>query len=276
MFPIGLSSSGKALTRELFAAYRDNGIKMMEICTSWDGYAALDYPLLRSMADEYGITLWSYHLPFNRVDLSGTTTADYAISYYAELIEKASAIGIDKFIVHPSAEPIDPADRAVRMARSKTRLAQLADIASAHGAVIAVEDLPRTCLGRDSDEMLELLDAHPALRVCFDTNHLLYEDAAHFIHQVGDKIVTTHVSDYDGVDERHWLPGEGSTDWQVLIGALRAVGYRGPWLYEIGFRVPKNRPRVRELTCEDFARNARELFAGEAPTVIPMVTVTEQ
>ena len=240
MLEIGLSTSGKTIGRELFAAYRDAGIGAMEICTSWDGYADLDYPLMRALSDEYGVTLWSYHLPFNRVNISGTTTADFAITYYTELIQKASAIGIKHFVVHPSAEPIDPSERAIRLARSKQRLAQLAEIA-----------------------------AHPALRVCFDTNHLLTEDPVDFIHRLGDKIITTHVSDYDGVDERHWLPGEGTTDWQALLGALRDVGYSGPWLYEIGFRPTKTMPRERALTCADFARNAHELFAGKAPTVIP-------
>ena len=44
------------------------------------------------------------------------------------------------------------------------------------GQVIAVEDLPRTCLGRESSEMLELISVNDKLRVCFDTNHLLQKD----------------------------------------------------------------------------------------------------
>jgi sugar phosphate isomerase/epimerase len=133
---------------------------------------------------------------------------------------------------------------------------------------VAVEDLPRTCLGRNSDEILELIGAHDALRVCFDTNHLLGENPVDFICKLKGKIITTHVSDYDFINERHWLPGEGDLDWNAIFGALREIGYDGAWLYELGFACPKSILRPRALTCEDIARNARELFDGKNPTVI--------
>jgi sugar phosphate isomerase/epimerase len=44
--------------------------------------------------------------------------------------------------------------------------------------------------------------------VCFDTNHLLKESSEDFARAVGPHIVTLHVSDYDGKDERHWMAGE--------------------------------------------------------------------
>ena len=56
---------------------------------------------------------------------------------------------------------------------------------------------------------MELISADDRLRVCFDTNHLLKESIIDFIYNVGDKIITTHVSDYARENERHWLPGEG-------------------------------------------------------------------
>ena len=103
--------------------------------------------------------------------------------------------------------------------------------------------------------------------ICFDTNHLFGEDTAEFVRKVGDKLITLHVSDYDFVNERHWLPGEGKIDWQSLLKALNEVGYQGPWLYEIGAKCPNSILRDRDLTCEDFVRNANELFQGKAPTV---------
>ena len=89
-----------------------------------------------------------------------------------------------------------------------------------------------------------------------------------FVRAVGKKIVTTHVSDYDFVDEKHWLPGEGKVDWQALVQALKDVGYNGPWLYEIGFECPNTLWRERDLTCEDFANNAAEIFENRPPHVL--------
>ena len=98
---------------------------------------------------------------------------------------------------------------------------------------LCLENLPRTCLGRTSDEMLRFLDAIPTLRAVFDTNHSLMEDNVHFIRAIGEKIVTLHVSDYDFADEKHWLPLEGKNDWEAILSALEDVNYAGRFLYEL-------------------------------------------
>ena len=267
---IGLSTCGKTIDGALFQAYREAGITMMEISTNAAKYPEIDYSRLGTLSREQGITLWSFHLPFEpfeEIDLSRPELADYTLAYFETLIQKAAAIGIQVFVVHPSGEPIPEATRADRLACAKENLRKLADIGANYGAVIAVENLPRTCLGRDSSDMLELLSAHPALKACFDTNHLLAEPPEDFLRKIGKHLVTTHVSDYDFLNERHWLPGEGKLNWQSILSVLREVGYEGPWLYEISFTAPASIHRPRDLNCEDFAQNARELFSGDPLTV---------
>ena len=150
---------------------------------------------------------------------------------------------------------------------AKEHLCTLAELAKAEGATICVEDLPRTCLGSCSAEIKELISANDALRVVFDTNHLLSEDIKTFIREVGDKIVSTHISDYDYANERHWLCGEGDVDWQELYSTLKEAGYAGAWLYELGFDSPSSITRERALTCKDFVRNATEIFENKPITV---------
>ena len=270
MFKIGLSSCGKPLCEELFIEYKKSGIEAMEISLGIEEYAELDFEEMQRLSKKHGVELWSLHLPFSpfsRIDISNPELAKYTLEYYSELIKKGSDIGIDKFIVHPSGEPIAPENRAVRMETAKASLATLGEIAKANGAVIAVEDLPRTCLGNTAAEIAELISVHPDLRVCFDTNHLLTEDAADFIRTIGKKIITTHISDYDFINERHWLPGEGQLDWQRILQAFKDINYDGVWLYELGFACPKTLIRERDLTCGDFARNAKEIFENSKITI---------
>ncbi len=270
MYTIGLSSCSKELNRELFEQYQKAGIGAMELSYEREEYALLDFEEVGRLAKEYSVTLWSLHLPFGpfeEIDLSRRETRAYTLAYYEELIRKGSEIGIKTYVVHPSAEPIADAERRNRMDCAKESLALLAETAKKYGAIIAVEDLPRSCLGRNAAEIQELISAHSELRVCFDTNHLLNEDPVDFIYAVGDKIITTHVSDYDFVNERHWLPGEGKLDWNGVIKALKEVGYKGVWLYEIGFACPNTILRDRALVCADFVRNANELFTGKPITV---------
>ena len=271
MYKIGLSSCGKTINEALFAAYAAAGIDVMEISPGMDAYASLNYEEMAALSRKYGVEIRSFHLPFmpfDKIDISRPELAEASIAYLSELMERAASIGIKIFVVHPSGEPIAEADRPARMAQAKESLARLAEVARTFGAVIAVEDLPRTCLGRSADDVEELISADPDLRVCFDTNHLLTGDPIEFIHRLGHKFITTHVSDYDRVNERHWLPGEGVVDWTAILGALKDVGYDGPWLYELGFVCPNTILRERELTCHDFADNAKALFAGEKPPVL--------
>jgi sugar phosphate isomerase/epimerase len=268
MYKVGLSTCGrKPLTDEMFAAYRAAGIDAAEITVPVAEFDALQWDSIAQTAARQGVELWSCHLPFNeKVRIDDAAYAEETAAWYARLIRAASAVGIKTFVVHPSSEPIADADRPAHMACAKKHLAALAQVAAECGAQLAVEDLPRTCLGRNAAEMEELLSAHPALRVCFDTNHLLGEDPSAFIRTVGDRIVTTHISDYDFHDERHWLPGEGKLDWAAVLQALQDVGYTGPWLYEVSFARPATLEAADPLTCADFARNAAEIFAGQTPT----------
>ena len=271
MFPIGLSSCGKDFAEPLFRQCAEAGIGFMEISVDKDECDAFDFSAAGRLSEENGVALWSFHLPFmpfEEIDISAPSLCGGTVPYLCEMIRKGGQIGVGRFIVHPSGEPVAAQDRALRMETARESLSKLADVAAENGAVIAVENLPRTCLGRDSADILSLLEADDRLRVCFDANHLLRETHADFVKAAGGKIVTTHISDYDFTDEKHWLPGEGKVDWYALSALLRDIGYQGVWLYELGFAPKRSMPRSRDLTCADIARNAREIFSGLPITVV--------
>ena len=85
---------------------------------------------------------------------------------------------------------------------------------------------------------------------------------------LSDKIITVHISDYDFINERQWLPGEGKVDWIKLLTALNEVGYNGVWLYEINLETPDTIIRDRNLTFDDFYNNAKTLFSGKKPIAL--------
>ena len=270
MYKIGLSTTASANTEELFKACADAGVDVVEISRPKAEVDSLDYDNLKAISEEYGVKIWSFHLPFypfSEIDISKPEMAKESVEYLCSIIDKATGIGIDKFVIHASGEPIGDEERKTRMECAKNSLDILVKFAKERGAVICVEDLPRSCLGRSISDMKELLSANEDLRACFDTNHLLYDDNIELVKAIGDKIVTLHVSDFDMVNERHWLPGEGKNDWQGILSALKEVGYNGPWLYEMGFELPKTIIRERKLTPSDLVRNAHELFEGKEITI---------
>ena len=219
--------------------YKALGIDGVEISIRWNEFDNLDLPQAAANAKEAEIEICSLHLPFSHAINIATLNAEHrtaAIAYHRRTIAAAAAVGIHRFVLHPSSEPIENSDRAEAMLLSKEALAELAEWAHQHGSVICVEDLPRTCLGRTADEMLELLSADDRLRVCFDVNHLLLSNGsthAECVQKLGDKIVTLHLSDYDFIDERHFLPGNGLINWNEVITLLEEADYSGPFMYEV-------------------------------------------
>ena len=273
---LGLSVSGTYLTNEGCAALRAGGVDSVEISDRPQTYPTLDWAAIKAAADANGIRLNSVHLPFsNRENISHLDAATRAqtIATHTAIMKNAAAIGIGIAVLHPSAEPIADADRAQFMANSKHSLAIMADYAAAYGMTVAVEDLPRTCLGRNSTEMAELLTADARLRVCFDTNHLLGEPIRDFVRALGDKFITLHVSDYDFIDERHVYPGEGKIDWIEFMDLLDEVGYKGIFTYETGMaQETKSIRRVRAVTPADVRANYESLVA-RAPKPVTVGTV---
>jgi len=193
--------------------------------------ARRNYALLR----EAGARVSSAHLPFGWLwEPSGPDAAarEDALRRFRGLLDWIGAQGIPLAVLHASFEPVFPEDRAQRLETAIASIKSLSAYAAARGVALAVENLPRTCLGNTAAETLAL--AEGAAGICFDVNHLLLESHDDFLAAAGPRIITTHLSDYDFIDERHWCPGAGGIDWPALLRGLEAAGYRGRYIFELG------------------------------------------
>jgi sugar phosphate isomerase/epimerase len=209
-------------------------------------------------AKEAGISVRSIHLPFGfEYDVS-EADEEKRVSIVAELshlIDLAAPLGVKVAVIHGSYEPIKPEVREEKILACIKSLKALAEKCREYGMTLAIECLPRTCIGNCSDEILRIVEAVDGLRVCFDTNHLTIEDPMDFVRKAGKYIITTHVSDYDKIDERHWLPGKGVNDWRGLVTGLEAAGYEGPILFEVS-----NKPGNEIITPKALPDNWNKLI----------------
>ena len=243
-WPLALSVGPTAMNAASFDALAAAGIHQVELSSGQYApyYDLLDFPHraeeIVKLAAAHDVRITSIHLPFSPFTEIDPASADPAIrakflSIQSELLEVAASAGIPLAIVHPSGEPYPEEERPQRLAWAIESIGALCAKASSLGMTLCLENLPRTCLCRTSDEMLQFRAAIPELKVVFDTNHSLTEDNVHYIHAVGSKIVSLHVSDYDFIDERHLLPSEGLNPWSKILEALEEEGYNGRFLYEL-------------------------------------------
>ncbi len=241
---VGMSSGRLGrLDEERLVEVRDAGFDCIEI-----GLGRIrseeDLTEMRTQAEQLhreatalGIDIWSIHIPYGRdidISLIDQAALDKAVEEVKAMMTLCEYLQPEKLVIHASFEPVPAEERTQRYANCLESLVILSREAATYGAQLVVECLPRTCLGNTSGEILELISSVEDLGVCCDTNHLLQETTAEFIRAVGEQITTLHIAEYDGVDERHWLPGhdEGVIDWNAVIDGLVMSGYQGPFMFE--------------------------------------------
>jgi len=238
-YTLGLASGFfKEPTAEKWRAAAATGFTDAELDFPWTlpfedmpGHALQRYAILR----EAGVAVSSVHLPFGWMwDPSGLDPAhrEDVLRRFEVLLDWTGAQGIPLAVLHASWEYIPPADRPARLETAIDSIETLGAYAKARGVSLAIENLPRTCLGNTAAETLAL--AGGAAGVCFDVNHLLLESHADFLAIAGPRVVTAHLSDYDFKDERHWFPGAGDIDWPALLRGMDAAGCAGRRIFELG------------------------------------------
>lgn len=187
-------------------------------------------------AADSGVTIWSCHAPFPQTDISDCDDGfrSASVGRVVEALEVAEALRAGRVVVHGSREPISDEDRPRRLEQCVRSLDELCREAARRDLRLALELLPRTCLANRTAETRTILDRVDGdLRVCFDVNHItLYEGAREALNALGDRLETLHISDHDGIDERHWVPGQGLVDWPAFVAGLDDIGYTGCLMHE--------------------------------------------
>ena len=175
-----------------------------------------------------------------------------ALNAVRTALDLAVEFAADAVVVHAGAAPLNPEERGQFLDQARRSLDIVGERCRQTGKRIAIERLPRTALGNSVDELLQLMDGldPQTFGVCMDTNHLMDrpQDLADEVSRLGDRLIATHLSDYDGVDEKHEMPGTGVVDWKSFMEALTDIDYQGGLTYEcvIGSETPVEGVRLLE------------------------------
>ncbi|MBN1641770.1 MAG: sugar phosphate isomerase/epimerase [Anaerolineae bacterium] len=256
---VSLHTIATDLTPDLMRALAGSQIATLEVSARLFADAAVRraaLPLLQELVRGSGIRVATIHAQFGQVyDLSSPVeeTQRAAHATLRAAIELAVALDAQTVVLHASAEPIAPSERAQRLAQARATLGDVVAWCAAAGRRAAIELLPRTCLGNRVEELAALLDGldGAVLGVCLDTNHLMDrpQDLAQTVRTLDETLIALHMSDYDGIDEQHALPGTGVLDWASFLQALREIDYQGPFNYECG--IPGDSVAARIAALEE-------------------------
>lgn len=256
---IGLSNcifGERAPEERDFICLRDNGIRQIEIgiLRRWnDRYDPAQFRELCRWVERYDITVNSVHGPSGEPG-NGQWLADpdedrrrAALAERREVLESARILGAKYLIVEYECYEQWPywtkgGQAVARYESSKEiwqeSLKELLDDARRAGVGLAIENM----FGPSCRELAEAIHGQDPdlVGVCFDSSHATYgeEDFFDNLRCLAPRIVTTHLSDNDGLEaaawqDRHWAPFQGAIAWESLIRTLLSAGYGGCVMLEV-------------------------------------------
>lgn len=193
---------------------------------------------LRKLCRENGITLWQMHAPLElNVTDPDPQKREMDINTAAKWVEYAYELGLPHLVIHPGGRQGAQSDdeKAEIFALNVDAFERLAEVASRFGVKFCIENMQERIgqekwrLGARISDLNELIDTvgSDALGICFDSSHanVTKLNMSQAIHECGDRLLATHISDNDGSGDQHKLPFYGNINWKDVVSALRDTEY---------------------------------------------------
>lgn len=157
-----------------------------------------------------------------------------AIEYQKKLVEMSLCLEAPVVVLHPDAGTTLEPDWPKRHEALVKSLKDFAPWCKERGLKIALENLTQISAFQTADILVDVIErvGEDNVGICFDVNHLFLQSHKEFFDKAGKYILTMHVSDYDGVQERHWIPGEGVIDWKLVFAEAQRLGFDGTMICE--------------------------------------------
>ena len=172
----------------------------------------------------------------------------------------AAQLGAAKVVLHPSMV-FGMASFVPETARTYfyTFLEKMISLATQLELMLCLENMmPRNILGVYPDELEEIFDRYPSLKLTLDTGHanIRHNNKSRLdelIKRLGPRIAHLHLSDNLGKSDDHLEIGAGTIDFEKLLLNLKKLGYDDTVTLEI-FTPDRTKLRVSRDRIESILR----------------------
>ena len=150
-------------------------------------------------------------------------------------LEIAGALGVDGVLLHPGQLTVE-GTYTQAWDDLRDALKEIAPIAAANGAAIGVENVWNKFLlsPMEARRFVDEVDS-PWVGIYLDTaNMMAYGFPEHWIRELGSRIKKVHFKDFKRRQHKFVNLLDGDTDWPAVMAQLRAIGYDGSVIHEVG------------------------------------------
>lgn len=194
----------------------------------------------RAFAADLGISFPQGHF-YLACDIApaGKSEFEAAMESMRRWVDLFSALGVRAGVLHPGGASLAARgwDKKKIFARRVEAVRRIAEYARGGPTLICLENLPDAGIER-AEELLKIAAAAGMdnVAICLDTGHanISKVDPAPFILKAGPRLKALHIADNLGTRDDHILPhGRGTVKWPEVMKALRAIGYKGLFNFEV-------------------------------------------
>ncbi len=237
-YALAACAFGSYVTESVAAAIRKSRFRNFEpyfgTCIVDDEQSQLSARLTKQLIAEGVFHSASVHLPFYGGGLRWDPSCldeplrQEISARFIKLIRDHVDLMGPMVTLHASNEP-PLTEHPQRIGQVCKSIEEMLPTARELGFVINVEFLPRTCVGNCVEELQQIVSHFDPdqVGICLDVNHIMnrYRELPAMIDLLAPRINAFHICDYDGIDEMHWLPGQGIHDWPELMRHIRAIDH---------------------------------------------------
>ena len=240
--------------------------------------ASASAALTRNLIGEGVFRCASIHLPFYGKQswdpscLDETARKEISARFVRLIREHGELLG-PMATLHASVEP-PLSEHPQRLDQACKTIEEMLPAAREAGIVINVEFLPRTCVGNCAEELQQIVSRFDPgdVGICLDVNHIMnrYRELPAMIDLLAPRIRSFHISDYDGIDETHWMPGQGIHDWPEIMKHIRAIDHDVLLILETTWQLTRSSREIDPLFA--LKQNERACwFLENCETILPQI-----
>lgn len=211
--------------------------------------------------EKYGISFTMGHTPYRFNPFLNKETFDKQLNEVENAIFVASQIGIDRVTAHGgwacSENKTDLLNKNVEYFK------RVLEYAEKNNVIVMIENISsnlRKCLldvetPEDILYIIDKLNNHPLLKVCWDTGHANTMGLEQYnnILKLKGLLYGVHLQDNFGYNDDHMVPLLGTVNFDEVIQGLKDINYQGPFNFEVHvFNNGNTWPNFRNKYTENY------------------------
>ncbi len=173
--------------------------------------------VMPAMVRDAGLFIDNIHCPYRGADRFWSkrkSARQEEIDTYYSHIEACAKHEIPHMIMHVNDE--NPVIESTELGLDS--MIHLVRRAEEYGVKLAIENT----LNNDIIGMLLSEIPSENLGLCYDSSHdwIQGQSRGTFLEEWKDKLLCTHLSDNNGKEDKHWIPGNGEVNWEKIMPSI--------------------------------------------------------